>query len=307
MNTRRSRALVEIIRCLLAAALLAGRMAAQEPSSGYSAAECPMCTVWNRAQGPVPVFGNTYWVGPEGLGSILIASESGHVLIDGALPESAPIVERNIQALGFRLEDVRIILNSHAHYDHAGGIAQLQRRSGAVVLASVWSAAVLRAGAPQRGDPQLDTALAFPAVADVRIVEDGDTVRVGPLAVVARHTPGHTPGGTTWTWRSCDGSRCLDLVYADSQTPVSDRSFRFTNSSAYPSALSDFRQSFALLETLPCDILLTPHPGASEVWSRLARGGQTSGRPLVDPEACRRYAGAARTQLDNRIKAERGP
>lgn len=266
---------------------------------------CPSCAEWNAPHRPFRVYGNAYYVGTNGLGSILITSAGGHVLIDGGLAESAPLIVANIRALGFRIEDVKLILNSHAHWDHAAGIAALQQASGARVAASRWSAGVLRTGTTAPEDPQYGTGLPYAPVHDVEAFADGDTLRVGTLALVAHLTPGHTPGGTTWSWRSCDGARCLDLVYADSQTPVSADDFLFTRNARYPTVLADFAHSAAVLDGLGCDILLTPHPGASALWERLAARDAGNPDALVDAGACRRYADAARKQVAKRVATER--
>ena len=153
------------------------------------------------------MFGNTYYVGTAGLGAVLVTSAAGHVLLDGALPQSAPRIDASIRKLGFRTEDVRLILNSHAHYDHAGGIAALARQSGATVAASASGARAIETGEPTKDDPQYAfgrEANGFPPVEGVRVVADGETLRVGDVAITAHYTPGHTPGATTWTWRSCE-------------------------------------------------------------------------------------------------------
>jgi metallo-beta-lactamase class B len=284
--------------------VLAGTLGAQASDSltrAYSATQCPPCAEWNAPTAPVRLFGNTYYVGTRGLASLLITSDSGHVLVDAGLPESAPRIMANIRALGFRVEDIRLIVTSHVHYDHAGGVAAIQRASGARVAASEWSAKVLETGKPLPDDPQYAIALAYPRVSGTRVqeVKDGDTLRVGPLAVTAHFTPGHTPGGTTWTWRSCEGRDCRDFVYADSQTPVSAEGFRFSDSRSYPRAVQDFERSFAVLSALSCDILVTPHPSASRLWERLEKNA------LRDTEACRRYAANARRQLNQRLARER--
>jgi metallo-beta-lactamase class B len=276
------------------------------PATRDSAAvDCSSSSMWNTPQRPLQIFGNSYFVGTYCLSAILVTSPGGHVLIDGALPESAPGILASIRALGFRPEDVKLILNSHAHFDHAGGIAALQRATGARVAASPASARVIAAGTSGRDDPQFGVLQPFAAVEHVTTFADGDTVRAGSLALVAHFTPGHTPGGTSWSWRSCAGGRCLDLVYADSQTPVSADGFSFTRSTTYPSALTDFARGFALLETIPCDLLVTPHPGASRLWERVAAREQGAADALVDPTACRRYAANARRQLADRVAAEK--
>jgi metallo-beta-lactamase class B len=271
----------------------------------YTAAQCPSCAEWAAPQPPRLVYGNTYYVGTRGLSSILITSDRGHILIDGTIPESADSIIAHIVSLGFRIEDVKLILNSHAHFDHAGGIAALQRASGAEVAATKWSAEVLKRGASIPGDPQYGGLLAFPPVANVRIVTDGQVMRVGPLALTAHVTPGHTPGGTTWTWQSCEATRCLNLVYADSQSPVSAEGFLFTKSEAYPSAIHDFEHGLATIEELPCDILMTPHPGASQLLERLTPGAANAPK-LIDTAACSRLAATGRDDLAHRIATERG-
>ena len=289
----------------LPAVLATSLLRAQAPAAdtiGYSAEQCPSCAAWNAPARPRLLHGNAWYVGTEGLSALLLTSSAGHILIDAGLPESARPIMESIRASGFRVEDIRLIVNSHAHYDHAGGIAAIQRASGARIAASPSSARVLSLGNVERDDPQYAIALAYPSVSSVSIdtVRDGDTLRVGPLAIVAHFTPGHSPGGTSWSWRSCAESECLDFVYADSQTPVSADGFFFTRSTTYPNAIADFERSFARLGRLRCDVLITPHPGASQLWERLEAG------KLRDPGACARYVNRARAQLARRIAAERG-
>jgi len=288
------------VRCLLLMLLLPLGVARAQ-----GAIECPQCTDWNVPQRPIRLHGDTYYVGTHGLGAILITSPQGHVLIDGGLPQSAPLIRANIESLGFHMRDVKLILNSHAHYDHAGGIAELQHASGARVMASAWSADVLKSGKPQPGDPQLTIAFDYPAVSNVARFSFEDTLRVGPIAIVPHATPGHTPGGTRWSWRSCDGARCLDFVYADSQTPVSADDFLFTKNTSYPNAIADFERGYATLERLSCDVLVTPHPSVSSLWDRVSPTDGTIGATFVDRDACKRYAANARRALEARVAKER--
>ncbi|PYP75379.1 MAG: subclass B3 metallo-beta-lactamase [Gemmatimonadetes bacterium] len=285
---------------------LALLLASITPSRAQRPIECAACAEWNVPQRPIRLHGNTYWVGTHGLGAILIASPQGHVLIDGGLPQSAALIRANLESLGFHMRDVKLILNSHAHYDHAGGIAELQRASGARVMASAWSAGVMKTGRSQPGDPQLGIAFDYPAVSNVGTFTFEDTLRVGPIAIVPHATAGHTPGGTSWSWRSCDGARCLDFVYADSQTPVSADDFLFTRNTTYPNAIADFRRGYETLERLSCDVLLTPHPSASALWDRVSPSDGTITPALVDRGACARYAATARNALDQRMAQERG-
>ncbi len=292
----------KVVAALLFAVLWAAPLAGQSVQAG-SIPACSTSAEWNTPHAPHRLFGNTYYVGTACLGAILITSDSGHVLIDGALPASAPIIIGNIEALGFRMEDVRWLLNSHAHFDHAGGLAELQRRSGAPVLASAASVRVLRTGVSGADDPQFGELDGFPGIADVRELALGATVRVGTVEVTPHHTAGHTPGGTSWSWTSCEGARCLEIVYADSQTPISAAGFLYTKSATYPSAVQDFRDGYAALERLTCDVLVTPHPGGSQLWERVASAPGAM-PALVDREACRRYAATARAQLERRLAIE---
>ena len=277
-------------------------------SSPQSAPPCSGCAEWNQPQAPFRIYGNTYYVGPHGLSSILITSDSGHVLIDGALPESVQQIVANVRSLGFRIEDVKLILSSHVHFDHAGGIAELQRMSGARVMASRWSAAVMKAGGVGRDDPQYGVVAGIAPVKHVRELRDGEIFRVGEIVMTAHLTPGHTPGGTSWTWKSCEGPTCRDMVFADSVTPVSANGFKFSESREYPHAVEDFQKSFAFLESAPCDVLITTHPEVSGLWDRVeARERGVTPDPMVDRSACHRLAEHAREQLQRRLTEEHGP
>ncbi len=309
------RLLVGMVRVV--AVVLVGLAVWPIAARATEAPSCSNCVVWNRPQAPFTIYGNTYYVGPHGLSSILIRSDAGLVLIDGALPESAPMIAQHIRALGFAMHDVKIILNTHAHFDHAGGIAELERLSGAEVYASPWSAAVLTTGAVGRADPQYGSLRPIHPVAHVRTLHDGEVVRLGSLVLTAHFTPGHTPGGTTWTWQSCEAGRCLHMVYADSLSAVSAEGFRFSHNSSYPNVLADFQHSFTVVDQVPCDILMTPHPDASDFWERIGeeaaeRSGKAGSKtmqspsqhPLIDPTACRRLAEESRQDLQSRIAAE---
>jgi metallo-beta-lactamase class B len=289
------------LRTLWVPVLLAASTVAQSDPP----ASCKDCAAWNETQKPFRVYGNTYYVGVHGLSSILITSDQGHVLIDGDLAESAPKIAANIQDLGFRIEDVKLILNSHVHFDHAGGIAELQRLSGATVAASPSSAKVLKEGHSGPDDPQFGSIRGIAPVGQVKVVKNAETLRVGPLELTAHLTPGHTPGGTTWTWKSCENERCFNMVYADSLTPISADGFLFTHSTTYPNALKDFESSFSTLDALPCDILLTPHPESSDLWTRLEKRDHGGGvDALVDTTACHKLADKARERLKARVAAE---
>jgi metallo-beta-lactamase class B len=272
---------------------------------------CSMCDAWNLPRAPFPVFGNTYFVGTEGLSSVLIATPAGLVLIDVALPQSAPKIDANVRALGFKTADIKFILTSHAHFDHVGGVRSMQRLTGATVLASAATARALALGHPVPEDPQFGTGPlhAFPALANgVRVMQDGETFSLGGTQVTIHYTPGHTPGATTWSWTSCAGARCLNMVYADSLTAVSNDGYRFTDA---PGLVEIYRATLRKVSGLPCDIVLSTHPTATGMDEKVAaRAAQSiapgaAGDPFVDPKACAALAERSGQALDERLARER--
>jgi metallo-beta-lactamase class B len=271
------------------------------------AVQCTSCDEWNKPQAPFKVYGNTWYVGTAGLSSLLVTGPQGHILLDGALPQSAPLIRKNIESLGFRMQDIKLIVNSHAHFDHAGGIAQLQRDSGAVVAASAASAQGMRAGINVKEDPQSapEDALPFPKVANVKVIADGETLGVGPLKLTAHLTPGHTPGGTTWTWQSCESGKCADMVYAESLSSISSEGFRFSGDATHPDISASFKASIDKVRQLPCDVVVSTHPTFTDTFKKLAARTATV-NPFLSPGGCRAYADAADLALDKRLQKERG-
>lgn len=260
------------------------------------------CKDWDDYEKPAPpvrIFGNTYLVGTCGISSILITGTGGDILIDGGTDKDPDLIAANIAKLGVRLADIRILLHSHEHSDHVGGLAQLQRMTGAQLIASPAAAAVLERGAASADDPQAGLSPPFPAASVDRVVHDGEQVRLGNIILTAVATPGHTPGALTWHWGSCQGGVCRQIVYADSLTPKSNQTYRFSDHPAY---LAAYRASIAKVAALDCDILLTPHPSASHMVDRLA------GRaPLENPDSCRDYAAMLTKELDDRLATEAVP
>lgn len=272
--------------------------------------ECEACTEWNLPRAPFTVFGNTHFVGTQGLSSVLIDTGEGLVLIDVALPQSAPLIDANITALGLRTTDIRYILTSHAHYDHLGGVRSMQRYTSATVLASPSTAQALGLGHPVPEDPQYGTGPddVFPAITSgIRTMTDGETVTLGGTTITAHHTPGHTPGATTWTWQSCAGARCLNMVYVDSLTAVSKDGYRYTD---HPGLVESFRATLAKVAALPCDVLISTHPSATRMDDKVAaraKGGLAPGAPgdpFVDAGACKALAALSAKNLDARVASE---
>ncbi|MEW6319829.1 MAG: subclass B3 metallo-beta-lactamase [Acidobacteriota bacterium] len=284
------------------------------PAEDETPITCSECAAWNAPREPFEVFGNTWYVGPQGLSSLLVVTTDGLVVVDGGLPQSAASIVANIRKLGHDPAQVKYILTSHAHYDHAGGLRGLQRRTGATVVASAASARALALGHPTPDDPQFGGASRsqdFPAVTSgVRVVGDGEMLRVGDTVFTAHHTPGHTPGATSWTWQACKGERCLNMVYADSVSAVSNDTYRFTGGGGHAGIVESFRASIRKLGALPCDIVVSTHPfvaGLDEKLARRAASGVApgaAGDPMVDPGACRALAARSLAALEDRVRRE---
>ena len=266
-----------------------------------AAIDCDRCADWNAPLDPLRIHGNTWYVGTNGLSSFLIESEAGLILADGGLPQSAPLVEANIRALGFDPYAIVAILVSHPHYDHAGGVNALQRMTGATVYTSEAGMATLTTGQLQEGDPQYvadsDNGR-YPAVRNVVAAGDGERLVFGELGITAVHTPGHTAGGVTWTWQSCALGTCYDVVYADSLTAVSAQGFSFAESGAADRLV----ESAGKIADLDCDILLSPHPFFFGLHDKLERIEE--GNPFVNELACTFYAEQALSWLEQRLDAE---
>jgi metallo-beta-lactamase class B len=251
---------------------------------------------WSDPAPPVHVFGNVYDVGTCGIVVLLVTSPEGHVLIDGATEKAAPLVLANIRTLGFDPRDVRWMLASHEHDDHVGGLAALKAATGARLAVLAQARASYETGKSDPSDPQLGLST-FPAVAVDRDLRDGEVVTLGPLKLTAHATYGHTPGSTSWSWRSCEGDLCHAMAYVDSLTAISNTTYRFTE---HPEYVEKFRSTLDRVAALDCDILMTPHPAASALFERLA-----GTRPLVDGTGCHTYADRARTALDARLAKEK--
>lgn len=287
---------VVILACALCLAACGPRVL--EPDAPY---DCERCADWNKPQDPFRVYGNTWYVGTEGLSSILIETSNGLILVDGGLAQSAPLIDANIRELGFDPLDIKAIFVSHAHFDHAGGVNALQRLSGAAVYTSDNGVTTLGTGRLEYGDPQYvadSDQGSFPATRNVVVVADGDAVTVGDVAVTAVYTPGHTNNSVTWTWESCALGSCYSVVYADSLTAVSARGYSFGASGAAAAMI----ESAGKIADLDCDILLSPHPFFFGMHDKLER--LDDGNPFINELACTFFAEEALGWLEQRLDAE---
>lgn len=249
---------------------------------------------WNRPYAPFRLIGNVYYVGTDGLSAFLLTGPRGHVLIDGGLPESAPIIAANIRRLGFRLRDIKYLLINHTHFDHAGGLAELKRLTGARLVASAGEQADLLAGRTI-GRPAL---AAFPPVKVDRIVHDGDRLVLGPITLTAYLTPGHTRGGVSWLTTTA-GKRVL---FATSLTVAGQR---LIGDPTYPGAAQDFIATFARLRKLKADVFLNFHPDFFDLKARRAAQLKGNANAFADPAELGRQLDRAERDFRAALTAER--
>jgi metallo-beta-lactamase class B len=251
---------------------------------------------------PALIYGNTYYVGTCTVSVLLVTSPQGHVLVDSATEKAVPSILANIRALGFKPEDIHWIVSSHEHFDHVGGLAALAGATGAKVALSAPAAAVLATGKVDPADSQYTDIKDFP-IAPVkadRILTPGAVVQAGPLRLRASFTPGHTTGSTSWSWQSCPitrfGTRCRTISYIDSISALAAQPYRFSD---HPEVVARFRRTFAAIAARRCDVLVTPHPSASNLFERML--GEA---PLGPKDACKRYAAAGRKRLNASLAKE---
>ncbi|MEH3047132.1 subclass B3 metallo-beta-lactamase [Sphingomonas adhaesiva] len=242
---------------------------------------------WTRPIPPVRLIGPVDYVGTQGLAAYLIRTRDGAILIDATMAENAPAIERNIQALGVRLRDVKLILVSHAHFDHAAGLAAMRRDTGAQVVAGAGDVEALETGIPP-GETNYGV-VRFPAVPVARRVRDGDKVTLGGVTLRAVATPGHTPGCFTWTMRIAQRGRPLDIVFPCSVTVAGNKLF---GNARYPRIVQDYRASIARLAALHADVVLPAHPEMADVLERAKAG------TLVAPGLLRQIVLKARDDFD---------
>lgn len=255
---------------------------------------------WRAPIPPFHIVGNIYYVGTQGLAAYLIVGSQGSVLIDATLPETAQQVEANVAALGFHLKQVKLILNTHAHFDHAGGMALLKRDTGAAVYASRADTPTLESGhnTVENSNGLLD----FPPVRVDRAVHDGATVRLGEIALHATLTPGHTPGCTSWSMTTIDRGRRLRVLFPCSLTTAGNR---LIGNRSYPRIVRDYRHSFAVLGRMKADVVLTAHPEIGDVIGRAARRHGDDAGAFIDRNLLPKIVADARRAFDADLAAEK--
>ncbi len=256
---------------------------------------------WNQPIEPYRVIGNVYYVGASDITSFLIVTPKGHILLDGGFAETVPLIRRNVARLGFRMADIKVLINSQAHYDHAGGLAQLKQETGARLEASAADAELLAAGG--RGDFHFGDRLSYEPVKADRLLRDGDRVRLGGVTLTAHLTPGHTKGCTTWTMRVKEGRKRYNVVFVGSTTVPG---YKLIGNSQYPHIVADYERTFRLMKRLPCDVFLASHGNFYDMREKaelLAKG--QSPNPFIDPLGYSTFLAETEKAFREQLKRER--
>ena len=263
---------------------------------------------WNKPTAPFKVIGPVHYVGTNELGAYLVTTPAGHILIDGGLPESAPLIEQSIRTLGFDPKQIKVLLTTQAHFDHVGSLAHFQKLGGGRVEVMDGDVSLLETGGrtdylfgDKAEEPRAQ--FRFDPVKVTRTLRDGDTVSLGGVTLTARKTPGHTPGSTTWLTTVEEGGRRYEVVFAAS-TGINPGT-RFVHRPSYPGIAEDYARSFTILESLKPDVFLGSHTGFFDMEGKRARLGQPGVNPFVDPEGFRAHLAARKRTFEELREKER--
>ena len=258
---------------------------------------------------PFPAFkivGNVYYVGSRGLASYLITTPKGHILINSNLVSSVPQIRESVEKLGFHFSDVKILLISHAHWDHDAGSAEVKRHTGAQYMVMDADVPVVESGGKTDFQYGNNAGMLYPPARVDRVLHDGDRITLGGIALTAHLTPGHTKGCTTWTLRVNDAGRSYNVVIVGS--PNVNPGYKLVNNSAYPNIATDYEKTFTVLRQLPCDVFLGAHGGYYNMEEKAAKLKNGGGNPFVDPEGYNNFVSqkeqAFRSELQKQLAGE---
>lgn len=249
---------------------------------------------------PHKVIGNVYYVGSRDLATYLITTPEGHLLINSGFEETVPLIRDAVEKLGFKLTDVKYLLASHAHSDHVAGHAALKKLTGAKVLVMRGDAEVIRSGGVGQ---YLYSDSRWPACEVDQVLDDGDEVKLGGTTLVARRTPGHTRGCTTWTWQAKDGDNKYDVVVIGS--PNVNPGYKLVGNKEYPEIADDFAKTFKLLKSFPCDVFLGAHGeyyGMAAKYERI----KEKEHPFVDPKGYKEYVDLKEKAFQKTLAEQKG-
>jgi metallo-beta-lactamase class B len=276
---------------LLAAFALAAPLTAQSPS-------------WTKPLPPFRIAGNLYYVGSEELASYLIVTPQGNILINSSTERNVPLIQKSVEQLGFRFSDTKILLISHAHFDHCAGSAKVKQLTGAKYFVMDADVPVVESGGKADFQYGAEPAMLFPAAHVDRVLHDGDTVRLGDAVLTAHLTAGHTRGTTTWTMDETEGGRTLHAVIVGS--PNVNPSYKLVDNRAYPQIADDYYHGFQVLKSLPCDLFLGAHGSYYELKEKYQRWLHGDGDAFIDPDGYKSYIADREQAFEAELKRQQG-
>jgi metallo-beta-lactamase class B len=257
---------------------------------------------WTTPFPPHHVIGNVYYVGSQGLASYLITTSQGNILINSSLESSVPMIRESIEKLGFHFSDTKILLISHAHWDHCAGSALVKGLTGAKYYVMDGDVDVVESGG--KTDFQYGSDNNYKPTKVDRVLHDGDEVKLGGTILVAHLTPGHTKGTTTWTMKVDDGGKMRDVVIVGS--PNVNPGYKLVNNALYPQIAKDYQRMFAVLKALPCDVFLGAHGDYYGLEAKYPRLGKGSENPFIDPEGYKSYITEREHAFREELKKQSG-
>jgi metallo-beta-lactamase class B len=255
---------------------------------------------WVTPTEPFRIIDNVYYVGTAGLSSFLVTSPEGHILLDTGLPDSAPLIKANIAKLGFKLGDIKYLLNSHAHFDHAGALAELKRDTGAQMVASAADTPLLEGGYyPGRKDK---SEWGFPPVKVDRIIGQGDKITIGKVTMTANITPGHSPGCTSWTTVAREKKWNHTVVFFCSASVAANR---LVGNITHPGIVDDYRKTFAAARGIIADVFLAPHPEMFKMEEKRALIGKYDVNPFIKAGEFHSFVKAAEASFNTELAKQK--
>ena len=261
---------------------------------------------WNEPVEPFRIIGNVYYVGASDITSFLITTPKGHFLLDAGFAETVPQIKENIKRLGFKLEDVKFLLNSQSHSDHSAGFAELKNLTKATMVASEGDKSGLERGG--RNDPHWGDDASYTPVKVDRVVRDGEELSLGGSRMKAVLTPGHTPGCTTWTInvKDKDKGKNYDVVFVCSASVPSG--YKLVGNEKYPNIVSDYEMTFRVLKTLQPDVFLGAHGVFFDLLGKAEklRSGKEA-NPFIDPQGYKAYLARAEQSFRESLAKQNRP
>lgn len=278
-------ALLMCVFAVIATSVVLERAAFAGDQAATTAA--PSNADWTEPFPPFRILGNLYYVGSKGLANYLIVTPQGNILINSDTEANVPMIKASIEKLGFKFSDTKILLISHAHWDHDAGSSLIKKETGATYMVMDADVPVVESGGKKDFQYANDSATLYPPVKVDRILHDGDEVKLGGAVLVAHLTPGHTKGCTTWTMKVADGGKTYNVLILGS--PNVNPGYKLVNNAAYPQIAQDYERMWRVLKSLPCDIFLGAHGeyfNMEEKYARMKNGGPN---PFIDPDGYKAY------------------